>query len=770
MCRSAALCAVIATLGLSGTSAYDAGYDYYSGRIHGPVDASGSGSAYGDDDYGGASPVPALAPAPTATPATTTAATLATETETATTSTTTTTSSTSSTRPTSTSTTTTKSDTSTTTTTGCYEFDAGGWVDSSGDSCAIYAALKWCTVDGVYGAGWATDPSTDSFANYAVGGLDATDACCECGGECAEKRPDALVCSTLHCDLCELSSVAAVCTEMCGACPTASTTTPTTTPEPNPSCASTGHLLKLLESQNIDFTLCDPGYSLKNRLPEAGCAGFYCTSAECCDPNPSCLSSSFRQHECGGTKGPLLKQPAPTFRCAGKKCSVGECCGNPSCSDGTFDASKCSHGFTIKAVLPSARCTGSECQISECCDTNPSCFDDTFRKGQCHSKTIIMDPLPRVPCTSSRCTSDECCVTNPTCSEVGPAVCKSNWSLKEVLPLEPCEGPQCTSQECCDPHPTCASLPFAAHDCEHGHRLPLRPIPAWSDEVCSTPSCSSSDCCVPVPTCASSNFDQAACGAGFKVWDALSESGCPGLTCTPEDCCEKCVDYHWTSGFEDWTSCEDLVQFNENTRPGKPVEAAMASWRGDQRTFVGINPTCERYGTCYQQYPDGNKGAACCSWGGGYYPSVVAQERLAYENGTRAVGGIMGPTTTSTTTPSKSSSSSTTTTTWGSQAKYSCNGVPDPKACETGLFTFETCSDLSIGAEVSTYCKGLCRTCITTTSTYTTPSQTSTSATTATATSSTASSTTTTINQDCLDPPSCNRFPSEFCTMESILK
>ena len=197
-------------------------------------------------------------------------------------------------------------------------------------------------------------------------------------------------------------------------------------------------------------------------------------------------------------------------------------------------------------------------------------------------------------CKGPRCTSQECC-RHPTCGETGSAACEVGWSLKDVLPSKPCEGLQCTSQECCKQHPTCASLPFANQDCPPGTRLPMSTTPSWSTKVCAAPACSAAECCIPVPTCASSNFDQNACGAGFKVWDVFPEMGCLGLTCTPEDCCEKCVDYPWSSGWADWGSCDALVRFNEESRPGLPVEAAMAGWRGDNYTFVGVNRECQKY-------------------------------------------------------------------------------------------------------------------------------------------------------------------------------
>ena len=47
-------------------------------------------------------------------------------------------------------------------------------------SCANYNILQLCTASGKYGIGWL--PSDGTFADYAVAGRDATQACCACGG------------------------------------------------------------------------------------------------------------------------------------------------------------------------------------------------------------------------------------------------------------------------------------------------------------------------------------------------------------------------------------------------------------------------------------------------------------------------------------------------------------------------------------------------------------------------------------------------------------
>ena len=54
------------------------------------------------------------------------------------------------------------------------------WTASNGKTCQNYEDNKWCTSEGGYGTGW---PSGDvSFSSFARGGVDATQACCACGG------------------------------------------------------------------------------------------------------------------------------------------------------------------------------------------------------------------------------------------------------------------------------------------------------------------------------------------------------------------------------------------------------------------------------------------------------------------------------------------------------------------------------------------------------------------------------------------------------------
>ena len=49
-----------------------------------------------------------------------------------------------------------------------------------GWSCADYQSRRLCTIDGGYGPGW--DFRDGLFADWARDGVDATQACCVCGG------------------------------------------------------------------------------------------------------------------------------------------------------------------------------------------------------------------------------------------------------------------------------------------------------------------------------------------------------------------------------------------------------------------------------------------------------------------------------------------------------------------------------------------------------------------------------------------------------------
>lgn len=55
------------------------------------------------------------------------------------------------------------------------------WEDSDGDTCADYKRHNYCTSRGGYGRNWYPD-EWGLFADYAVDGVSAIQACCACGG------------------------------------------------------------------------------------------------------------------------------------------------------------------------------------------------------------------------------------------------------------------------------------------------------------------------------------------------------------------------------------------------------------------------------------------------------------------------------------------------------------------------------------------------------------------------------------------------------------
>eukprot|EP00808_Paulinella_micropora_P003672 g38607.t1 len=63
-------------------------------------------------------------------------------------------------------------------TNACIDYD---WSDADGDTCSVYERLQWCTPQGGYGPGWDLELN-GPFSRWATGGVDATKACCACGG------------------------------------------------------------------------------------------------------------------------------------------------------------------------------------------------------------------------------------------------------------------------------------------------------------------------------------------------------------------------------------------------------------------------------------------------------------------------------------------------------------------------------------------------------------------------------------------------------------
>ena len=62
------------------------------------------------------------------------------------------------------------------------------WESATGVTCAQYEAKSWCTPSGGYGSGWKDGYGT--FEKWGdENGVDATQACCECGGEAPTQPP-----------------------------------------------------------------------------------------------------------------------------------------------------------------------------------------------------------------------------------------------------------------------------------------------------------------------------------------------------------------------------------------------------------------------------------------------------------------------------------------------------------------------------------------------------------------------------------------------------
>jgi len=64
----------------------------------------------------------------------------------------------------------------------CQDLPGFKWVDVEGNGCQVYENSQWCDNAGRYGAGW--EAAAGTFSERSVHGLDATEACCACGGGC----------------------------------------------------------------------------------------------------------------------------------------------------------------------------------------------------------------------------------------------------------------------------------------------------------------------------------------------------------------------------------------------------------------------------------------------------------------------------------------------------------------------------------------------------------------------------------------------------------
>ena len=58
--------------------------------------------------------------------------------------------------------------------------DVVNWAGSDGEGCRVYEQYSYCDSDGSAGTGWLAGWGT--LASYQTNGVDATMACCVCGG------------------------------------------------------------------------------------------------------------------------------------------------------------------------------------------------------------------------------------------------------------------------------------------------------------------------------------------------------------------------------------------------------------------------------------------------------------------------------------------------------------------------------------------------------------------------------------------------------------
>eukprot|EP01043_Picozoa_sp_COSAG02_P018494 COSAG02_NODE_865_length_16381_cov_14.799533_3_plen_763_part_00 len=102
-----------------------------------------------------------------------------------------------------------------------------GWISSLGHSCLDHFTKQLCTQFGGYGPGW--NASMGTFSDSAQGGVDATRACCECGGgvvdayvhckDCQAGWADFDLDPTTPCELCPDGASSMPGSTYCGTCP-----------------------------------------------------------------------------------------------------------------------------------------------------------------------------------------------------------------------------------------------------------------------------------------------------------------------------------------------------------------------------------------------------------------------------------------------------------------------------------------------------------------------------------------------------------------------
>eukprot|EP01043_Picozoa_sp_COSAG02_P018114 COSAG02_NODE_838_length_16633_cov_15.133724_2_plen_814_part_00 len=102
-----------------------------------------------------------------------------------------------------------------------------GWISGLGHSCLDHWTKQLCTQFGGYGPGW--NASMGSFSDSAQGGVDATRACCECGGGVVDSNVYCKDCTagwadfdsdpTTPCELCPEGASSMPGSTYCGTCP-----------------------------------------------------------------------------------------------------------------------------------------------------------------------------------------------------------------------------------------------------------------------------------------------------------------------------------------------------------------------------------------------------------------------------------------------------------------------------------------------------------------------------------------------------------------------
>ena len=243
---------------------------------------------------------------------------------------------------------------------GCA--DLPGWMSSTKANCQQYKELKWCTPDGKYGTGWSTTYGT--FAKWAVGGKDASQACCACGGGDPVGNTACSACPSGNtCDgsrtiiSCGAGKYANLASTSCASC----TSNKYSSGAANSACATcaSGSYTTGSTAGNTACTACPAGYRCDGSTTKTGCgAGTYSTAGLA-----SCKS-------CGsGTQYSTGSANTVCEKCLAGKYTSGGSAGNTACSacpsgkscDGSRTLISCGAGkYANVAGTSCASCTGDQ--------------------------------------------------------------------------------------------------------------------------------------------------------------------------------------------------------------------------------------------------------------------------------------------------------------------------------------------------------------------------------------------------------------------------